>query len=333
MSNYQYKSVFAPFFNSFLDARKAIGVGIESPMLFLKELDLLFCDLNVAEPIITEKLIIAWRKSRINESDRTLYDKWSLLSQLCRYMCHLGISCHVPRLPKKSWGEYTAYIYSQKELRSIFSAADKLLLKKGNMASKVFAIPSLIRLLYSTGMRVGEATNLKNQDVMLEKGIIFLGKTKNMRDRIVPIHPSLDLVLRQYVRFRNLMPIANLEDDESPFFAGCDGKALNTGNVYCWFRKILRMAGIPYVGKNHGPRVHDLRHTCASHALMRLVREGKDIYCVLPVLATFLGHKTLDGTEHYVRLTQEMYPDIIQKQESLSSYIYPSISKLHYEED
>ena len=61
---------------------------------------------------------------------------------------------------------------------------------------------------------------------------------------------------------------------------------------------------------------------------MSQVKDGADIYCVLPVLSIFLGHKTLMGTERYVRLTQEMYPDIIEMEQSVSSFIFPSISKI-----
>jgi len=59
---------------------------------------------------------------------------------------------------------------------------------------------------------------------------------------------------------------------------------------------------------------------------MYQVREGADIYCVLPILATYLGHKTLFGTERYVRLTHEMYPDVVKMEESISSFVFPSMS-------
>ena len=95
--------------------------------------------------------------------------------------------------------------------------------------------------------------------------------------------------------------------------------------MHDWFRKLLKTCGIPFIGGNHGPRVHDLRHTFAVHSLMQQVRAGADIYCALPILSVYLGHKTLSGTERYVRLTQEMFPDIINLEESVSSYVFPSM--------
>ncbi|GHV57918.1 hypothetical protein FACS1894182_08120 [Bacteroidia bacterium] len=57
---------------------------------------------------------------------------------------------------------------------------------------------------------------------------------------------------------------------------------------------------------------------------MKQVKEGADIYCILPVISMFLGHKTIQGTELYVRLTQEMYPDIIKQEQSVSAFVFPS---------
>ena len=75
-------------------------------------------------------------------------------------------------------------------------------------------------------------------------------------------------------------------------------------------------------------RFHDLRHTFAVHSLMKQVRSGRDIYCILPILSVFMGHKTLAGTEHYVRLTSEMFPELNIQIGEVSSYVFPSLEKL-----
>ena len=70
---------------------------------------------------------------------------------------------------------------------------------------------------------------------------------------------------------------------------------------------------------------HCGRHTFAVHSLMRQVRNGADIYCTLPILSVFLGHKKLSDTETYVRLTQEMYPDVLKLESSITSFLYPAL--------
>ena len=45
----------------------------------------------------------------------------------------------------------------------------------------------------------------------------------------------------------------------------------------------------------------------------QMIDRGLDMYVALPILSTYLGHKTIYATERYVRLTMEMYPDISEK--------------------
>jgi len=41
-----------------------------------------------------------------------------------------------------------------------------------------------------------------------------------------------------------------------------------------------------------------------------MVDAGLDMYVALPILSTYLGHKTIYATERYVRLTMSLYPYI-----------------------
>jgi len=41
-----------------------------------------------------------------------------------------------------------------------------------------------------------------------------------------------------------------------------------------------------------------------------------------------MGHKTLAGTEHYVRLTSEIFPELNMQIGEVSSYVFPSLEKL-----
>ena len=76
--------------------------------------------------------------------------------------------------------------------------------------------------------------------------------------------------------------------------------------------KLLYRAGIAHGGKGYGPRVHDYRHTFAVHSLQKSIGKGQDIMTMLPILATYLGHKDLRGTQYYLRLTTDLYPYILE---------------------
>jgi len=332
MNKYQFSSVFAPYIQKFIDAKEAMGFSRKNFEVIFKGFDLFFIKEQVSTTFITHSLIAKWRETQINVSDSTIRGRYSVISQFSRYLNRLGIPCYVPRLPKYKYNNYVPYVFTLEQIQSVFFACDSLTMhNRSNMDSRLFAIPSILRLLYSTGTRVSEATTLLNRDIDLDRRLIVIRKTKNQQQRLIPINPSLYQTLRQYLDARNRLPVKNADAKDAPFFISPSGLNLNQSHVYAWFRKTIKICGIPHISSGHGPRVHDLRHTCAVHSLMNQIKTGADVYCVLPVLSVFLGHRKLFTTENYVRLTQEMYPDIIQQEQSISQSLFPILPKISIE--
>lgn len=334
MINYTFKSVFAPYFKSFVRMKAAMGYTTMKIEYIFKELDGIYNEMSLQEPILTKELVKVWRESRLNDSERTLYDKWSIINQFSRYMCHCGFICYIPPMPRQKDKVFIPRIFTHEEMQCFFAVADSLRSQNIQPNLCLFAMPALFRILYATGIRIGEALNLNNEDVNIEKGIILIRKTKNQRQRIIPITPSLEAMLRQYLRYRDKMPVKRISQKDTPFFISHTGNRISKNTAYTWFRKTLKLCSIPFIGGNHGPRLHDLRHTFAVHTLMKQVKSGKDMYCLLPILSVFMGHKTLFGTESYVRLTSEMFPELNVQVGAISSYIFPSLEKMvrEYEE-
>ncbi len=301
-----------------------MGYGLNKFRCIFLELDRFFLRTCATNTYITSEQIAAWRMTRVNDKARTLYEKYSVLSQFCRYMCHVGHECYIPRLPRKKDMDFIPYVFTHEQMENIFRECDRMTAFNSNMNSALFAIPALFRFLYSTGVRIGEALSIRNRDVDYALRRIIIRKTKNQMQRMVPVNSSLENVLKQYEAYRNRMPIKSLMDKESFFFVSTVGKPLTNGTVYGWFKKVLRQCGIPHIGKQQGPRVHDVRHTSAVHSFEKMVKGGIDIYCALPILSTFLGHKTIKGTEKYVRMVQEIYPEIIGMENSVTSFVFPN---------
>nr|WP_292968550.1 tyrosine-type recombinase/integrase [Allomuricauda sp.] len=326
---FDYKSVFAPYFGSFLKMKDAMGYGLDKFGYILLELDRFFLKTGATTPHISSGQISAWRATRMNDKARTLYEKYSVLSQFCKYMCHLGHECHVPRLPKKNaWG-FVPYIFTRRQMERIFRECDRLAMPRFcNMNTALFAIPALVRFLYSTGARIGEALTIRNMDIDYPNRQVIIRKTKNKMQRIVPINPSLMEVMGQYERYRDRIPVEGISDRDRFFFVKANGTPFKLGVAYRWFKVVLGQCEIPHLGKHQGPRVHDIRHTCAVHSLEKMVKNGTDVYCALPILSTFLGHKTIAGTEKYVRMTKEIHPEIIEMESSLTSFVFPDNIKM-----
>jgi len=72
-------------------------------------------------------------------------------------------------------------------------------------------------------------------------------------------------------------------------------------------------------------RLDLLRHTFAVHSLMKMTKSGYDLYYTLPILSTYMGHKSIGATEQYVRLTEEMYPELLNDERKLCAYVFPGI--------
>jgi integrase len=189
-------------------------------------------------------------------------------------------------------------------------------------------MPALIRLLYCTGIRIGEALSIKMEDVNLDESYLRVRDSKNGKERIIPISDSMISVCKDYVKYRNQLPLGKRKSGY--FFIKLDGRKCGT-TVWFWFRKCLSNAAIPYVGRWHGPRIHDLRHTFAVTSLANMAEAGIDLYASLPILSNYLGHQSLKATEHYVRLTANMYPQLIKDVDMICLDVFPKFK--NYEAD
>lgn len=292
------------------------------------ELDAFFLSEGVKEPVITKSLIERWKTvCCANNAELTIYGKYSNLCQFCRYLCSVGEVAYIPVIPKMDLHKFTPYIYSHEQIVRIFSVADSYVLDD-SINRVAFAMPAILRMLYSTGIRVGELCDIHNEDVYWDKHYLVLRRTKNAQERLVPLNDSLLRVLKQYLYYRNKLPIKGLQDPKASLFVTPLGKPIGSDVIYRNFRRILNDCEIPYFGKGSGPRIHDLRHTFAVHSMKKLIDQGVDIYCALPQLSAILGHKYVSSTEDYVRVTCEVFPEIIKMQDTLAT-IFPKTEQRH----
>ena len=55
-----------------------------------------------------------------------------------------------------------------------------------------------------------------------------------------------------------------------------------------------------------GPRLHDLRHSFATHRLYKWYQDGRDPLSRLPWLTTYMGHVNIENTQVYLTVTQTL---------------------------
>jgi integrase len=78
--------------------------------------------------------------------------------------------------------------------------------------------------------------------------------------------------------------------------------------MYRVFGRLLAEAGVGKTPRGGRPRLHDLRHRFAVHTLIEWYRTGKEIEPRLPMLATFLGHVSVESTYWYL----SEHPELMQ---------------------
>jgi integrase/recombinase XerD len=64
--------------------------------------------------------------------------------------------------------------------------------------------------------------------------------------------------------------------------------------------------------------------------LKRWVLEGKNLTTAMPYLSIYMGHVGLKATQYYVKLTSDMFPELIKVAEDKFGWVIP---EAHYERD
>lgn len=335
-SSDKFSSIFAPYIRSYIKEKELQNLKTERYRSFLLDFDRFLSQTAKNDLLINSEDIKKWTDTRINDKKTTLYAKFCIISNFCRYMGSLGHECYVPVRPKVSFKSTIATVFTHMQIQNIFEACDNMITKTHCPKSMLFVIPALIRTLYSTGIRIGEAIAIMNKDIDFKRSVIVINDTKNNRQRIAPINESLEKVLKQYIDYRDRLPINNIEHLDSYLFVSTLGKPCSHIPVYKYFVRILEKCEIYGSFGTNNPSLHSIRHTTAVHSLVKLTGSGKDLYCSLPLLSVFLGHKSVLGTESYVRLTQEMYPEVLNLDMQATDQIFTHINlKLQqsYEKD
>jgi integrase len=318
---YEFRGPFKDYCERFLNYKKSLGYKFgKSSYYSLRFMDDYFIKYKMTKLALTKEMVYDYVARRGTESSKTQHIRMSLNRQFALFMNTLGFSFFVyPNVLVKVENNFIPYIFTKDEINKIYQVVDNL--KYFPQSKKYHLIyPMLFRILYSTGLRITETLTLKRSDVDLDNGIITIKKAKNNTSRFIPISRSLMIYSKKYVEKMNFDSNYN-----GYFFPSRDGGRYNRNPVYMQFKKFMKEAGI-YSDGEVGPRLHDFRHTFAVHALEKMVAENNDIYTALPILSVYLGHRDIESTEKYLRLTKESYQAIIDR-------VTPSYNKIFPEGD
>jgi len=316
-SNAEFQSVLAPLMDRFLQEKRACGYAYHEPFRILHRLDDFLVQQGLETLELPRGLARNWLAKKPHESASTQQQRITVFRQFSKFLLTASCPAYVPDATvaaRKSI--FVPRMLTEEELRKFFRAVDTLE-PTARSPLRHLIMPEVFRLLYGCGFRVREVLNLRIRDVDLNQGIITVRQGKFRKDRLVP--PALSLVnrLRKYAGYFDSRP------PDAVFFPGPNGRPFALRTVYTLFREMLLQCGIPHAGRGKGPRIHDYRHLFAVHTLRRWYRDGENLEAKLPLLATYLGHQHLSGTQHYLHLTAEIFPEITARVEAAFGEVIP----------
>jgi integrase len=245
-------------------------------------------------------------------SPRTRYTAFGTVRTFCHYLRRFSPQAYVPDSslvppPPAS----LPYIYSRAEVVALLRAARQL--KSSSISPyRPQTFYTLILLLYTTGMRIGEALRLQFGDIDHENQLLHIRETKFFKSRLVPLSPSMMRELEAYLQLRRQFetPITA----QSSLFQNPHRRShYAKSTVWQTFSEILKSIGIKKTQGRRGPCIHGLRHTMATHRLEDWYRQGESVQSKLGLLSTYLGHVNITATQRYLTMTTELLQQASQR--------------------
>jgi len=189
------------------------------------------------------------------------------------------------------------HVYTRKQFAALLSAASEL---GKDHPLRGWTFCTLLGVLDCTGLRIGEALGLSDQDIDWSAGVLTIRRAKYGHARLIPVHISTLEALKHYRTLRDKAIGAALEAN---FFVTIHGKPLGYTGVSAVFRSLCRRLGWT---QEPIPRLHDLRHTFAVRTLLGWYRSGAAVQSKLWTLSTYLGHRHLADTYWYLSAVPEL---------------------------
>jgi len=305
-----FSSTLSKEMSSYLEMREAIFsdslVSYEKRILL--SIDKFLEQMNYSGKELTEDIVSSWSKN-LSGSSKTIKEKLSVVRRFSQYLNTLGFHSYLPNLPKVK-SDYIPYIFTDAEIKDIFYFADNIepSTSKGSQSSYCLKIPMILRILYSCGTRLNETLELRRKDIDFKNRTMFLKHTKFSKERLIPIHDSLNSILEQYCLAMGIM-----DQPDSFLFPGeVKDSHYSKRQVNYWFAKILEHANIDQQERNRyerGACPHCFRHLFVLKSMQQLEAAGHPVDLNDLLLPTYLGHESLIDTDRYMRFSGAQIPE------------------------
>jgi integrase/recombinase XerD len=282
----------------YLQTRRALGYTLERTEKLLNQFVEYLVESDAASISTTSAL--SWANLPEKSAGSWRNYRLSVVRTFARYLSISDTTVEVPAMGLLPYSppRATPYLYSAAEILALMASTSILSCpqRRGTMAT-------VIGLLATTGMRVGEAIQLDVSDIDADRQLLRIRETKFGKSREVLLHTTAIAALEKHRADRARWQPAS---DCPALFLSLAGTRLLYCNVHHAFQRMVIEAGLVARSGKCRPRIHDLRHSFAVASMLDAYTAGGDGQAQLALISTYLGHTDPAATYWYLSAAPEL---------------------------
>ncbi len=296
--------------DEYLRLRRALGFKLRQHETSLKDF-IRYLDRRGATRLTTEQAV-AWATAPDHVHPDTWKRRLSIIRGFARYLQTMDPDTEVPGTDFLAYRYHrpVPFLYTEEEIRALIRATNDL-----TPRFRALTYQTLLGLLASTGMRVGEALRLNQSDVDVIARQLTIQFTKFGKSRILPLHPTVMAALAAYRTHRNAYAARWPATDS--FFISIRGSRLLDPSVHLTFRRLVTVVGLSPRDGSGLPRIHGLRHSFTVATLRDWYATGQPVASQLPLLSAYLGHVNPVSTYWYIQTDPELLRHAMEQGERI----------------
>ena len=295
-----FTSAFASELDAYLAFKQKMGCYGNSRIWYLRQFDA-YCSAH-ERTVFDQDTIEGWVTERLARSGR--YRSWmSYIRDVGRWLQVHGH--HDAYVLSDRWQAQFVpahpYLLSKHEVDAFFTSAAAL-----TAASPWrWQTAAFFTLMHSCGLRTGEARLLLPEHVHLRDGDLDIVHAKGNRSRRLPLNAEVLDALADC----DQRSAAQFGPSRRSFFVSATGNQVTSATVGTVFNRVWDQAELPRPVAGQQPRPYDFRHHFAYANVQRWARQGKDVTAMLPYLARFMGHASIDSSYYYIHTSPDFMRD------------------------
>jgi len=292
-----FTSLLGPTIANYLSLKQALGREYSKERYILSHLDSF---LAASGEDLDSRSLARWIETRLHLASGVRRNSMRIVRNLCLYRQRSESTCFVPdpSLFPRPHQKVRPYIFTERDIARLLEAAARLRPTPLSPLRGENLTLGLV-LLYTAGLRRAELLRLTVGDYDRSEQTLLVRESKFYKSRLLPLSADAVRTIEAVLHKRRKSALPVWVDSPLLWTRYRATGAYSGGGFGHAMRALIRATGIR-TETGRTPRVHDIRHAFALHALLRWYRRGEDVQAKLPVLAAYMGHVSIGSTQYYL---------------------------------